>query len=505
MIKLQSITSRTASFELINNDSFYTKEFDIYLNDKFIRKDNKNVFTLFKLNPDSEYILRVNDEEVSFKTSFESSFLNVLDFNCDNSGNIDVTNIINYVISIAPKNSTVYIPSGTYLVTSLFLKSDITLYIDSNATLIGELDRHKYPILRAELNGKNYGTFEGKDCDIFASLINVLYEENVNVVGEGVIDQRAYMSDWYDDYHTIRIAYRPYGVFTNRSKNVSFVGLTVKNTAAWNMHPYFSDNIKIINMNLENPKNMPTTDGIDPDALDYALILGNTISVGDDCIAIKSFKLEYAKKYQRNCKNITIRNCLMKEGHGGVVLGSELSGGISDLTISNCLFKDTDRGLRIKTRRGRGQVGDVTNIEFNNILMDNVKTPFVINMYYNKGTNGAPLDPVVHSHDLEEINEGTPRMGKFKFSNIKAINVSYSAGEFLGLAESPIEEVELSNVDISFKTDAKEGLTDMFEGAKPKLKEGFLFENVKNIKEKNVNVLGNIGEKYIIIDKTKEK
>ncbi len=500
MIKVRSTTTRSASFELINEDKYYTEEYNIYLNEKLIKSCDKNVFTLFNLKPDTSYSLRIKNETITFSTKHESYFINVLDFNACNDGTIDSTLQINTAISVAKKDSTVYIPKGTYLVTSIFLKSDITLYIDSNATLIGELDRNKYPILKGDLYDLNLGTFEGKNCDIFASLLNMINVKNCHVVGEGVIDQRAYLSDWYEDYHTIRKAYRPYGFYSNRSKNISLIGLTVKNTAAWNIHPYFSSDIKLINLNLENPINMPTTDGIDPDAVDGCLILGNDIKSGDDCIAIKSFKYEYAKKYQRSSKNITIRNCIMREGHGGIVLGSELSGGISNLNISNCIFKNTDRGLRIKTRRGRGQIGEVTNIKFNNIFMDNVKCPFVINMYYNMGSNGAPLDPIVHKHEFCEFNELTPVMGKFIFKNIKAINCHYQAGLFLGLAESPIEEIVLENVSLSFNKNATSGYCDMYEGRQKKLREGFYLENVKKFREKNVNVEGFIGQKYIIIN-----
>ena len=120
---------------------------------------------------------------------------------------------------------------------------------------------------------------------------------------------------------------------------------------------------------------MPTTDGLDPDCCEDCLIAGNTFNVGDDCIAIKSGTFELAKKYKKASSNIKIRNNFMEQGHGGVVFGSESSGGIDNVVVEQCIFKNTDRGLRIKTRRGRGRIGNIDSVVFNNILMDNVKTP----------------------------------------------------------------------------------------------------------------------------------
>lgn len=109
-------------------------------------------------------------------------------------------------------------------------------------------------------------------------------------------------------------------------------------------------------MKLISPKNSPNTDGCDPESCENVDILGVYFSVGDDCIAIKSGKIYMGRTYKTPSSGFNIRNCSMNFGHGAVVLGSEMSGGIRDIKVSQCIFNQTDRGLRIKTRRGRGKM-----------------------------------------------------------------------------------------------------------------------------------------------------
>ena len=134
------------------------------------------------------------------------------------------------------------------------------------------------------------------------------------------------------------------------------------NSPAWTIHPYFSKNVRFLDLYIKNHKYSHNTDGCDPESCDGVDIIGVRFSVGDDCIAIKAGKIYMGMKYQTPCKNLTIRNCYMKDGHGGVVLGSEMSGGIKDLTVERCIFEGTDRGLRIKTRRGRGKYAIIDGV-----------------------------------------------------------------------------------------------------------------------------------------------
>ena len=186
----------------------------------------------------------------------------------------------------------------------------------------------------------------------------------------------------------------------------------------------------------------------------------------------------------------------MEQGHGGVVFGSESSGGVENVIVEKCIFKNTDRGLRIKTRRGRGNIGGINNVSFDNIIMDSVKTPFVINMYYNMGPAGGHTEYVWTTKKLS-VDDRTPIIGKFKFSNMKCTNVEYAAGVFLGLPESKIEGLEFENVSFSYNNGCEEGYPVMIEHNFTMKNIGLYCFNVENVSVKNVEFNGNIGDNII--------
>ena len=167
----------------------------------------------------------------------------------------------------------------------------------------------------------------------------------------------------------------------NHCKNIVLHGITVKNSPSWNIHPYFSEDLQFIGISVLGPKDSPNTDGLDPESCKNVDIIGVYFSVGDDCIAIKSGKIYMGAKYKTPSENLTIRQCCMRDGHGSITIGSEMAGGVKNLNVENCLFLHTDRGLRIKTRRGRGKDAIVTGIRFENIIMDHVMTPVVMNSF----------------------------------------------------------------------------------------------------------------------------
>ncbi|MDE7161746.1 MAG: glycoside hydrolase family 28 protein, partial [Anaeroplasmataceae bacterium] len=401
--------------------------------------------TLFGLTPATSYEIEVNQKKLSIKTKSESVCLNVKDFYAIGNGIVDDTVKIQAAISCCPKDGCVYIPEGTYLITCLFLKSDMTLYLDKNAKLLAVPDRRAYPILPEEKKDFFFGTWEGSMVANFASSITAISCHHLYILGEGEIDEQAYLGDWYINHREKNIAWRGFGMFLSQCNDVEVVGIYIHNSPAWNVHPFFSKHLKFLNMRIENPVDMPTTDGLDPDCCEDCYIAGCYFSVGDDCIAIKSGTYELAKKYKKASSRITIRNNYMASGHGGVVFGSESSGGIQEILVEQCIFKNTDRGFRIKTRRGRGRIGTIDHVTFNNIIMDGVKTPFVINMYYNMGSAGGH-EEYVWSKKPQKITEFTPILGNFKFTNMQCSNVSYAAGVFLGLPEAPIKGIVLENI-----------------------------------------------------------
>lgn len=500
-MKLLHVTSRSACFELENTSPYFSPEpFSVSLNGKYIRQETRNVFSLFDLQPDTQYTVTAGTEEICFTTGKESFLLNVRDFYAVGDGIHDDTGAFNAAIACLPSGGTVYVPAGIYYLKPVFLKSGMTLYLAREAVLLGSPVRSDYPTLPgvAESGGEemNLGTWQGEEVTCFASLITAVNCSDVAVVGEGVIDCNARAGDWYENHRVMRTAWRPRGVFFNRCRDVVLQGITVRNTPSWNIHPYFCKCVNLLDLKLENDPNMPTTDGIDPDTCDGVSIIGVDISVGDDCIAIKSGTIEQAKKYMRPCKNITIRNCLMRQGHGGVVLGSELSGGIEGVHVSRCIFRGTDRGLRIKTRRGRGRYGITGDITFTDIVMEDVKVPFVVNMYYNMGDNTGHTEYVWTTEKLP-VDERTPYIGSFRFQNMVCTQVGYCAGVFYGLPEAPIESICLENVSFTYDPACEPGFPAMKEKNEKMKNAGLCFHFVREVSLRNVTVTGQQGEAVI--------
>ena len=498
-MKILNITSRSISLELDNNNPYYNNEYDIFVNDNFYKKDNRNVTSIFNLNPDTNYNIRINNELISFKTNNESLLINVLDFNALADGITDDTVKIQAAIMSSPKNSTIYFPKGIYLISSLYLKSDINIYLEKDAILLGKTNRLDYPIHPGLIDNYSFGVWEGIEQNNFASLINIFDSKNINIIGEGIIDGNALNSDWYINHRIKNIAWRGHLFYSKNSSNINIIGINFKDSPSWTIHPYMSNDINIINTTIKNKDSMPTTDGIDPDMSKNINILGNYISVGDDCIAIKSGSYDLAKKYKISSDNITIRNNLFEKGHGGIVFGSELSGGITNIFVTKCLFKNTDRGLRIKTRRGRGHIGIIDNIVFDDNIMDYVKTPFVINMYYNMGNQGGH-EEYVWSTKYQEFNDLTPVIGSFKFNNIICNNIEYAASVFLGLPESNIGSIEFNNVIFNYNINATSGYPVMIEKNFKLKRCGIYTLNVKHITLNNVEFNGNIGDNIIEIE-----
>ncbi|CCV64097.1 Glycoside hydrolase family 28 [Alteracholeplasma palmae J233] len=504
-------SSRSFTFELDNKDIYFNKEkFDVLVNGKVeLSGINTNVFSIYNLDSNTEYAITVGKTTEKFTTDYESSVVNVRDFGAIGDGVTEDTLAIQSAILSVLENGRVLIPEGTYLVRPLFLRSNITIEIVKGATLLGETDRYKYPVLPGQIKNNDGSTFElasweGTPDATYASIITGVSVSNVKVIGEGIIDANAQNSDWWVDVKNKRGQWRPKGVFLSNCNHIGFQGVTVKNTPSWNLHPYFSNYIDFIDMKLMSPKDSHNTDGCDPESCDYVNVIGVNFSVGDDCIAIKSGKYEMGMKYRKPTSHMTVRNCFMNHGHGAVVLGSEMSGGITDLSVSQCYFYKTDRGLRIKTRRGRGESAIIDGITFENIYMDGVLTPLVMNMYYYCDPDGKT--EYVWSKEALKVDERTPYLGKFVFKDMKCINAHAAAAFFYGLPEQPIKSITIENVDISFAEDAKPARPAMMSFQEEQLKAGLQFRYVDHVELKNVNVSGVDTDNYepIVLENVKE-
>ena len=492
------ITSRSMTLELVNSSIVETDNYKLFVNDKLYKEDNKNIISIFNLTPKTQYKIELVQNGVSFvdtlETKDESVSLNVKLFGAKGDGVTLDTNAIEACILACPDNGRVFIPAGDYLTGPLFLRSNITIELEKGARLVGDTNRNNYPILPGmvytsdEKDEYNLGSWEGNPLDTFASIITGINISNVNIIGEGIINGNADKADWWVDVRTKRIAWRPRGVFLNHCNNITLQGLTVCNTPSWNLHPYFSENLKFLDLKLINPKNSPNTDGCDPESCKNVDIIGVNFSVGDDCIAIKSGKIYMGRKYKKPSEFFNIRNCSMNFGHGAIVLGSEMSGGIKNITVSRCLFNQTDRGLRIKTRRGRGKDAIIDGIVFENIQMDDVLTPLVINMFYFCDPDGHT--EYVYTKEKLPVDERTPYLGRFEFKNIDCKNVNVAAGTFYGLPEQPIKSINIENVNFHYSKNPKEGIPAMMDFLSPMKGKGLIFSYVDEVTIKNVKFDG---------------
>ncbi|MCL2588399.1 MAG: glycosyl hydrolase family 28 protein, partial [Oscillospiraceae bacterium] len=244
-MKLVFLTARSASLELDNTDIYYSSQaFDVSVNGEIlIRDERRNVFSLYDLLPDTGYTVCAGTECLTFQTEPETVTLDVRAFQAVGDGVTDDTAAIQAAILSCPPQGRVWIPAGTYWVKPLFLKSDISIELDAGATLLGETDRRKYPVLpgripRTDQAEAEYylGTWEGQAESAFAGLITGIAVENVKLYGRGVIDGNAQQSDWWKNDIVKRIAWRPRGVFLNRCRNIGIQGITSQNTASWNQH-----------------------------------------------------------------------------------------------------------------------------------------------------------------------------------------------------------------------------------------------------------------------------
>lgn len=503
MFKKLFVSSTSACFEFENTNPYYCPEpYKVLLNGEAVGVErNTNVFSLFNLQPDTRYTVSTTLDEckITFKTSRDTEVIDVKELGAAADGVTDDTYYVQMAIDKCPKGGRVVLSGGSFLVRPIVLKSDITIEIKKGAELLGDTDEKNYPYIPARkyVNGREeiLASWEGAPFDCHQSFVSAYRQKNVKIIGEGAINGNADKSTWWATPKGRKVA-RPRLVFLNKCSNFIFHGVTCKNSAAWNLHPFFSKNLEFYDLRIQNPYTGPNTDGLDPESCDKVDIVGCVFSVGDDCCAIKSGKLYMGKTYKTPANRHTLRNNLFQDGHGAIVLGSEMSGGVKNLSVSQCVFKHTDRGLRIKSRRGRGKDGIIDGVLFENIKMENVITPLVINMYYFCDPDGHT--EYVWSRDPKTpVDDGTPYLGKFKFKDIECVDCECMAGYFDGLVEQPIKEVVIENVSFHFKADAKPFKPAMLENVRNFCKEGLYVDNVEHLVLKNVTFDGVVGEKII--------
>lgn len=508
--------ARAAVVELDDGGYFETQDtWDVYVNGDPAGTTNKVETYVDGLVPGERNVVRFvhGDDEVSVgvTTPTESFTIDVRDCGAKGDGGHDDTTNIQAAIMACPEQGRVLVPAGTYRVKSLFLKSGISIELAEGATLAARHDREALAYLPGVLKsreGSGYagsglaplGRWEGESIATYCSLFTGIGVHNVTIYGRGAIDGQTDFSDdnWWHDVKNLyrpeenREIARPRMVFLTDCTNVALAGFTARNSPAWNIHPSLCEHVDVLCLSIEGPKNSHNTDGIDPESCGFVRIMGCQFSVGDDCIAIKSGKLSIEKPLRPATHDVLIEHCYMHDGHGAVVLGSETAGGVKDLTVSKCLFERTDRGLRVKTRRGRGKDAVNEGITFEHIRMDEVLTPFVVNSFYFCDADGK--SDYVQWRDPLPVDDRTPGFGAMTFRDIVATNCHACAAYITGLPESKITRLTFEYVQVSFARDAQPAVPAMASGVEPMVRQGIIAQNVETLALHNVYIEGQEGD-----------
>jgi polygalacturonase len=365
-----------------------------------------------------------------------SGSMNVLDHGAIGDGKTLCTNSIQAAVDAcsAAGGGIVDFPAGRYLSGPIFLKSNVTLHIGEGARLLASNRFDDFPLFKPGWSTK------GNDQKL-AGLITGVDLENVAITGRGTIDGQG--QPWWEAQNKDKKATegqkkllvhgRPHLISLYRCRNVRIAEVTVVNSPSWNVHLVGCENLVVDGIAIINPAKSPNTDGINPESCRNVRIANCFIDTGDDCITLKSGQDEEGRAKALPTENVAITNCVMYHGHGAVVIGSEMSGGVRNVAASNIVCYGTDTGVRIKSTRGRG--GVVENIRFDNWIMDNVLTPISITNFY---TKTAP----------EPVSERTPVFREIAISHLTISN-SPCVAKILGLPEMPIQALRISDVTAS--------------------------------------------------------
>ena len=398
---------------------------------------------------------------------------NVLDYGIIGDGETNNTAAINALTKrISEHGGTVYFPAGAYVSGSIRLYSNMTLMLDAGAAILGSHDFDDYPFI--ELEGFTRGTRHG--------LISAVNARNIRITG-GRIDGRGkyFWDNMESDYE------RPRTINPILCKDVAIENLIIENSPCWTIHPLACENVSISGVTIYNPYDSPNTDGINPESSKNVRITNCHIDVGDDCVTIKAGTESDPLMKTRPCENIVVSGCTMAHGHGGVVIGSEMSGGVKNVMVSNCVFQNTERGIRLKTRRKRG--GAVQGASFSNIMMENVGAVITMNAYYCCVCGEYPFPKeMLFDEGPQPIDEMTPVISDIRINGITARGVTGVGIYLYGLPESPIKNVSISDVSMEI-LGCEGGFPPVAAFNRARCKgEGILLENTDNVSIQGANI-----------------
>jgi unsaturated rhamnogalacturonyl hydrolase len=351
----------------------------------------------------------------------------------------------------------VVVPPGVFHTGAIHLKSNVNLHLSEGATLKFSADPAKYlPVV--------YTRFEGTECLNYSPLIYAFEQENIAVTGSGVLDGSASNDNWWKwarrasggdpparaDINRLRemgdrgvaVNERVFGeghylrnsfIQPYRSKNILIEGVRIINSPMWEIHPVLSTNVIVRGVTVDS--HGPNNDGCDPESSRNVLIEDCIFDTGDDCIAIKSGRDNDGRRVHVPSENIVIRNCTMKDGHGGVVVGSEISGDCRNVFVEHCRMDspNLDRALRFKSNARRG--GVIENIFMRDVTIGRVsEAVLTIDFLYDTGADGA-FRPVLRNVSLERVQSvSSPRvMWIVGFPGVTIENVRFSDCTFRGV------------------------------------------------------------------------
>ena len=429
-------------------------------------------------------------------------------------GSFDNTNAFKSAFEEIAKNGggRLIIEEGVWRTSGIDIPSDTELHLKKGALLSFIEDPMMYEPV--------FTRWEGVDCYAMHSLIRSENQTNVSITGEGIVEGNG--SFWWDLRNKKRAAgqkspveeyekrlaslnpgyenqpgggggrenqfLRPCLVEFNKCTDVLIEGVTFRNSPFWTIHPLYSNWVRLNGVTIENPADAPNTDGIDIDSCTNVVIENCTVSVGDDGICLKSGSGEDGIKAAKPTENVLVKNCTVKNAHGGIVIGSETAAGIRHVLAENSYFPKTDRGIRIKSRRGRG--GEIFDIHLRNLIMQDNLCPITVNMFYKCGITdkNSPL----FSLEKQAVTAETPYIHDITIEGVKATGCKASAGFIAGLAERTIDNLVIK--DCEFTTDESSEKSpmesDMFYGLPEVSEKSFRVINAPNAVFKSVSIKG---------------
>ncbi|GEL10317.1 Polygalacturonase [Flavobacterium glycines] len=463
--------------------------------------------------------------------------VNIKDFGAVNGGYVLNTKAFADAIDAVSQKGggKVIIPAGIWLTGPIILKSNLELHAERGALIKFSPDKSLYPLVETSFEGLNtwrcISPIYGKNLENVAFTGSGVWDGSGEVwrqvkkakltesqwkkfVASGGVVNKAQTS-WYpsevfmnasegadqnvrldlktkEDFEKIHDFLRPVLVSIQNSKNVLFDGPVFQNSPAWNIHPLMIENLIVRNVTVRNPWFSQNGDGLDVESCKNVLVENSSFDVGDDAICIKSGKDKDGRDRGIPCENIIVRNNIVYHGHGGVTVGSEMSGGVKNLQVYNCSFMGTDVGLRFKSNRGRG--GVVENIFISDIYMTDIPSQAIsFDLYYGGKSIAEQLEEGGNkvSNKALPVDEKTPQ-----FKNISMNNITIAGAQqavFLqGLPEMNLENISISNLIAK----ADKGVTIIdgngikISDAKFDIKDSNVFTiyNVKNSALKNVEI-----------------